>query len=94
MALARGWHCAGIEHWTGDVSGFVVKFSLAMRLVSTKPIPNARTLLASASGIVFTEYVALLLLVTVIGAVAVVSLGVPLLRLYRFAQMILSLPIP
>ncbi|MBX3274532.1 MAG: hypothetical protein KF729_29980 [Sandaracinaceae bacterium] len=79
---------------TGVVLRFRGKVLSAMRLVSAKPVPNARTLLASASGIVFTEYVALLLLVTVIGAVAVVSLGVPLLRLYRFAQMILSLPIP
>ncbi len=65
-----------------------------MRLISPKPAPGARALLASASGVVFVEYVALLLLVTVIGAVAVVSLGVPLLKLYRFTQMVLSLPIP
>ncbi|MCA9607097.1 MAG: hypothetical protein KC619_15935 [Myxococcales bacterium] len=65
-----------------------------MRLVSQKQAPSARALVASASGVVFVEYVALLLLVTVIGAVAVVSLGVPLLKLYRFTQMVLSLPIP
>lgn len=65
-----------------------------MRLVSKSPTPNARTLMSSSSGVVFVEYVALLLLVTVIGSVAVVSLGVPLLKLYRFTQMVLSLPIP
>lgn len=65
-----------------------------MRLISQKPSPSAKTLMSSASGVVFVEYVALLLLVTVIGAVAVVGLGVPLLKLYRFAQMILSLPVP
>lgn len=65
-----------------------------MRLLSTTTKPSAKALAASTSGVVFTEYVALLLLVTVIGAVSVVSLGVPLLKLYRFTQMVLSLPIP
>jgi len=65
-----------------------------MRLLSTSSEPSGQTLLASRSGSVFVEYVALLLLVTVIGAVSVVSLGVPLLKLYRFTQMVLSLPIP
>jgi hypothetical protein len=65
-----------------------------MRLSSTPSVPSARDLAVSGSGVVFVEYVALLLLVTVVGAVAVVGLGVPLLKLYRFAQMILSLPVP
>ena len=65
-----------------------------MRLLSTKDGPSAKTLMSSTSGVVFVEYVALLTLVTVTGAVAVVSLGVPLLKLYRFTQMVLSLPIP
>ena len=65
-----------------------------MRLRSPKKAPSAKVLATSASGVVFVEYVALLLLVTVIGAVSVVGLGVPLLKLYRFAQMILSLPVP
>ena len=65
-----------------------------MRLVSRTPTPSPKELVSSSSGVVFVEYVALLTLVTVIGAVAVVGLGVPLLKLYRFAQMVLSLPIP
>lgn len=65
-----------------------------MRLVSRTPGPSSKELASSRSGVVFVEYVALLTLVTVIGAVAVVGLGVPLLKLYRFAQMVLSLPIP
>lgn len=65
-----------------------------MRLVSQNKASSSRELLSSTSGVVFVEYVALLTLVTVIGAVAVVGLGVPLLKLYRFAQMVLSLPIP
>ncbi|HJL17690.1 MAG TPA: hypothetical protein RMH99_18645 [Sandaracinaceae bacterium LLY-WYZ-13_1] len=56
--------------------------------------PSAKILAASRSGVVFVEYVALLTLVTVIGAVTVVGLGVPLLNLFRYAQMILSLPVP
>lgn len=65
-----------------------------MRLISKRPAPSSKELVRSTSGVVFVEYVALLTLVTVIGAVAVVGLGVPLLKLYRFAQMVLSLPVP
>ncbi|UJR84885.1 hypothetical protein [Sandaracinus amylolyticus] len=50
--------------------------------------------LAGTRGVVFVEYVALLLLVTIIGAGAVVSLGIPLVNLFRYQQLILSLPIP
>lgn len=64
-----------------------------MRLVSKKK-PSAEVLATSSSGVVFVEYVALLTLVTVIGAVAVVGIGVPLLKLFRYSQMILSLPVP
>jgi hypothetical protein len=45
-------------------------------------------------GVVFVEYVALLLLVTIIGVGAVLALGVPLVNLFRYQQLILSLPIP
>ena len=65
-----------------------------MRRVSSKHGKDLAGLVAQTGGVVFTEYVALLLLVTVVGAVAVVGLGIPLLKLYRYAQMILSLPIP
>lgn len=50
--------------------------------------------LRSTRGVVFVEYVALLLLVTITGAAAVLALGVPLINLFRFQQIILSLPIP
>jgi hypothetical protein len=50
--------------------------------------------LAGTRGVVFVEYVALLLLVTIIGAGAVVTLGIPLVNLFRYQQLILSLPIP
>ena len=65
-----------------------------MRLLNDPRPRTARVLASSASGVVFVEYVALLTLVTVIGAVAVVGLGIPLVRLYRFAQVMVALPIP
>lgn len=65
-----------------------------MRLRNEETKKDASSLARSVSGVVFVEYVALLLLVTVTGAASVVALGVPLLRLYRYAQMILSLPVP
>lgn len=65
-----------------------------MRLVSKTSEPSAKKLLRSASGVVFVEYVALMTLVTLIGAISTFTLGVPLLKMYRFAQMIISLPMP
>jgi hypothetical protein len=40
------------------------------------------------------EYVTLLCLVTLIGAATVVALGVPLMQLFRYVQMVLAMPIP
>jgi hypothetical protein len=65
-----------------------------MRLISEDAEPSAKALLGASSGVVFVEYVALMTLVTLIGAISTLTLGVPLLKMYRFAQMILSLPIP
>ena len=59
-----------------------------------RPADAELTALAGTRGVVFVEYVALLLLVTIIGAGAVVTLGVPLVNLFRYQQLILSLPIP
>lgn len=50
--------------------------------------------LRGTRGVVFVEYVALLLLVTIIGAGAVAALGLPLVNLFRYQQLVLSLPIP
>lgn len=55
---------------------------------------GALAALASTRGAVFVEYVALLLLVTIGGAAAVLALGVPLINLFRYQQIVLSLPIP
>ncbi|MEM9192881.1 MAG: hypothetical protein AAGF12_27145 [Myxococcota bacterium] len=46
------------------------------------------------SGVAYTEYVILLSVVTVIGSAATAALGIPLLQTYRYAQLVLSLPIP
>ena len=70
-----------------------VVICLPMRLRSTRR-PTGRLLASSTAGVVFVEYVALLTLVTVVGAVTVVGLGVPLLELFRFSQAVISLPVP
>jgi len=60
----------------------------------TTTTPAKKSLLSDESGVAMVEYVTLLCLVTLIGAVAVASLGVPLIQLFRFAQTILALPLP
>jgi len=45
-------------------------------------------------GAVFAEYVAVLFLVSLVMAIAVASLGVPLFNLYRYTDLIIRLPIP
>ena len=59
-----------------------------------RPADQELSALSGTRGVVFVEYVALLLLVTIIGAGAVVTLGIPLVNLFRYQQLILSLPIP
>jgi len=50
--------------------------------------------LSGSQGVVFVEYVALLLLVTITGAAAISTLGVPLMNLFRYQQFVLALPFP
>jgi hypothetical protein len=45
-------------------------------------------------GVTYVEYVILLCLVTLVGAVAVSALGYPLIQTYRYAQLVLAAPIP
>ena len=45
-------------------------------------------------GAIAVEYIALLSLVTLIGAASVVGLGIPLLKLFRYAETIIALPMP
>jgi Flp pilus assembly pilin Flp len=51
-------------------------------------------LAANERGVVMVEYVTLLCLVTLTGAAAVVALGVPLMQLFRYVQMVIAMPIP
>lgn len=51
-------------------------------------------LIDDVGGAVYVEYVALLTLVTLIGAGAVAALGLPLLRMFRFAEIVIALPVP
>jgi Flp pilus assembly pilin Flp len=53
-----------------------------------------RSVIRDQRGAAYVEYLALLTLVTLVGAGAVAALGIPLLRLYRFAEVILLLPAP
>jgi Flp pilus assembly pilin Flp len=51
-------------------------------------------LLTDRSGAAYVEYLSLLSLVTLIGAAGVAGLGLPLLRLFRYAELMLLLPMP
>ena len=58
---------------------------------NSAPAPG---LAKSEGGVAMVEYVTLLCLVTLIGAATVVALGVPLMQLFRYVQMIIAMPIP
>jgi Flp pilus assembly pilin Flp len=51
-------------------------------------------LLKDSRGAAYVEYLALLTLVTVIGSAATAALGLPLLRMFRYAETLIVLPIP
>ena len=51
-------------------------------------------LLADTSVAIFTEYVTLVVLIALGAAAGTAALGVPLLRLYRYAQMMIAVPFP
>lgn len=53
-----------------------------------------RRLAGDTRGVAYVEYVTLLVLVTLTGAVAVFSVGLPLLQTFRYAQAVLAMPIP
>lgn len=54
----------------------------------------AHALVSDTDGAVFVEYLTLTLLVAVLCAAATATLGVPLLRLFRFQQAVVAVPIP
>lgn len=49
---------------------------------------------ADTRGAVFAEYVVVLLLASLVVAISVAALGVPLLDLYLYAETLIALPIP
>ena len=51
-------------------------------------------MLRDERGAVFAEYVVVLLLATLVVAIAVGSLGLPLYELYLFSESLIGLPIP
>lgn len=53
-----------------------------------------RSLFGDTRGVTYVEYITLVLLVTMIGAFAVTAVGVPLLKTFRYAQLILAMPFP
>lgn len=60
----------------------------------TRRPPSQSLLRRDERGAVFVEYVTVLTLVTVVGAAAVAALGIPLLKLFRYVQAVILLPIP
>lgn len=65
-----------------------------LRDTSSGPSRAAGELLRDEEGAIFVEYLTLTLMVTVLCAMATLALGEQLLRLYKFQQMIVTVPIP
>lgn len=53
-----------------------------------------RCLIEDSCGLATVEYVVALSLVTLTGALAVLALGVPLLKVFEFARLMITMPIP
>ncbi len=55
---------------------------------------SAWQLLGDTSGVIYVEYIVLVLLVGIFVALAIISIGVPLLESFRMSQSFLGAPIP
>ncbi|MCB9599001.1 MAG: hypothetical protein H6720_01360 [Sandaracinus sp.] len=55
---------------------------------------QARELGSDERGAVYVEYLVVASMVTITGAAAVVTLGVPLYNLFRYVEMMILLPVP
>lgn len=67
------------------------------RLQKSSPVAKNQRLQAlvhETEGAVFVEYLTLTMLVAILCAAATMTLGVPLLRLFRFQQAVVAVPIP
>ncbi|MCB9666537.1 MAG: hypothetical protein H6715_00220 [Myxococcales bacterium] len=51
-------------------------------------------LCTDADGALFVEYISLVVLVTLIAALSVAALGIPLIRQYELTKLLLTAPIP
>jgi hypothetical protein len=65
-----------------------------LRDTSSGPSREARELITDTEGAIFVEYMTLTLMVTVLCAAATLTLGDPLMRLFRFQQAVILTPIP
>lgn len=52
------------------------------------------SLATDSRGAIFAEYVILVALVTLLGALTTYGIGLPMLRMFRFTQLLLGLPVP
>lgn len=59
-----------------------------------RKVDSTGTLPTNEVGVATVEYIILVCLVSLVGAVAVAGLGVPLLESYRYSQLIIGLPVP
>ena len=73
------------------VSGFREDSRMDSRERSSKPVEQLRE---DEQGAVYVEYLVVASLVTITGAAAVVTLGVPLYKLFRYVEMMIQLPVP
>lgn len=73
------------------VKASVTEGPAAPQTATTK---GASELVRETRGAMFVEYLTLICVVILGGSAAVVSLGQPLVHLYRVAQLVVGLPIP
>lgn len=52
------------------------------------------SLVRDTGGVTYVEYIVVVGFVTLVGAAAVVAVGVPLLKTFRYAQLVLAMPLP
>jgi len=60
----------------------------------TRGIRGTHELANDERGAVYVEYLVVASMVTITGAAAVVTLGVPLYNLFRYVEMMILLPVP
>lgn len=61
---------------------------------SVRPSRPSRELLGDTSGVIYVEYIVLVLMVGIFVALAIIAIGVPLLESFRMSQSFLGAPIP